>query len=190
MDAGTMTFTKGDKRVVSPVQILGTQSEKTNTWLWAWANARSGIPARLISAAKDLRGFGDENKIEEFTKPTWGIDKWDGYAIASVASALLGVPGFHRAPYAGGAMFVLLLAPELKVPLKLPLLRFVMAVPELDYNLIAESTRAVGVFARRLGLKITAADPLEVVSGEGSVKVFFDGKGRFNRLEADLGPAA
>ncbi len=114
------------------------------------------------------------------------LDRWDGHAIAGCASALFGVPGYYRAPYPGGAMYVLLTAESFRVPLAKPLLRFVTLVPELDFAKIGDPNRAIGVFAVRLGLKVVGADPLEVVSDEGSATVTFDAQGRFAGLEADL----
>jgi hypothetical protein len=186
LGAGTMTFQNGGKRLVSPVQILGTEADKTRTWLWAWANERSGIPAPLLRAASDLRQYGVDTQIPELTDAELAIDRWDGHALAGCASALSGVPGYYRAPYAGGAMYVLLTAESFKVAVARPLLRFTTIVPELDFERIGDPNRAIGVFAVRLGLEVVGADPLEVVSKEGSAKVTFDARGRFERLESKL----
>ena len=84
-------------------------------------------------------------------------------------------------------MYVLLTADAFKVAVvDKPLLRFTTIVPELDFEKLGDPNRAIGVFAVRLGLKVVGADPLEVVSNEGSAKVTFDARGRFEQLESDL----
>ena len=40
MKSGEIAFNGKHK---FPVQIIGTESHQSNTWLWAWANAESGI---------------------------------------------------------------------------------------------------------------------------------------------------
>lgn len=45
-DAGTITF-GGEK--VCPAQVLGTQSDASGTWQWAWANPR--VPEHVTKDA-------------------------------------------------------------------------------------------------------------------------------------------
>ncbi|MCL1992792.1 MAG: hypothetical protein FWG66_07580 [Spirochaetes bacterium] len=35
--------------LVFPMQILGTFSHESETWLWSWANTKSGLPESLGS---------------------------------------------------------------------------------------------------------------------------------------------
>ena len=45
MQKGKITFGEQYK---FPVQILGTFSKSQETFMWAWANVHSGIPAQLL----------------------------------------------------------------------------------------------------------------------------------------------
>jgi len=45
MDAGTVDFGAGRTYAI---QLLGTESQGDDTWLWAWANEESGLPDRVI----------------------------------------------------------------------------------------------------------------------------------------------
>ena len=56
LEQGTVDFGEGRR---FPVQILGTQSEIANTWLWAWDNRASDIPPQLLMAAHQLRTLGE-----------------------------------------------------------------------------------------------------------------------------------
>src|SRR5689334_8151902 len=69
-------------------QLLGTESEDTGTWLWAWANPTSDMPEPLLTMARRLRGIGAENHIVEFTEAQSSLDDIDGHTLALVASVV------------------------------------------------------------------------------------------------------
>ena len=64
MPTGELSFGNGLR---SQVQILGTEGEAAGTWLWAWANQASGIPAQLLEAAEAMRALGHQETILELT---------------------------------------------------------------------------------------------------------------------------
>ena len=64
LGTGTVTF---NRMLRYHVQILGTESKDDDTWLWAWANKASGLPARLIGHAEELRRLGQKNDIDALT---------------------------------------------------------------------------------------------------------------------------
>lgn len=70
------------------IQILGTESTRGNTWLWAWANVASNLPPNLIEASLQLREFGKEHGIPEFTEAKLSLDQIDGHTIALIASGI------------------------------------------------------------------------------------------------------
>src|SRR5215218_4674315 len=69
MDAGTVVFSRQESggmlgRLVSrtpnvlatcPVQLIGSESQRDDTWLWAWANAQSEIPPDLTRGVERIR---------------------------------------------------------------------------------------------------------------------------------------
>ena len=57
MDRGTITF--GDDYEF-PMQILGTFSFSSQTWLWAWANEASQIPKNLLKDSLELKKYGEK----------------------------------------------------------------------------------------------------------------------------------
>jgi len=62
---GVITF---NERLKFPVQILGTESDVSNSWLWAWANKVSPLPATLLASANELRALGEREGIAELTQ--------------------------------------------------------------------------------------------------------------------------
>jgi hypothetical protein len=89
-------------------QVLGSQSEYDNTWLWAWANTGAGLPPALIRASERLRDIGASLRVEELRTPKFDLGTRDGHYVAMVACGLCGAACYYRAPYDEGAAFLLI----------------------------------------------------------------------------------
>jgi hypothetical protein len=69
MGEGTIVFSFDDSQrrpIKCPIQLLGTVSYHSQTWLWAWANAQSNIPGSLlhgVERVKKTRGIRREALI-------------------------------------------------------------------------------------------------------------------------------
>ena len=48
-------------------EVLGTESEESSTWLWAWANDASTIPKQQQAASLKLKALDREHGIAELT---------------------------------------------------------------------------------------------------------------------------
>ncbi|MDQ3813354.1 MAG: hypothetical protein M3347_05330, partial [Armatimonadota bacterium] len=81
LSGGVVDFGKGR---VYPIQLIGTESELSGTWLWAWANTESSIPEQLLVCARQLRDFGEEEGIEELTQAELDSARVDGHLLAMV----------------------------------------------------------------------------------------------------------
>src|SRR4051812_5614895 len=58
LDTGLLTFTstRGGRELARyPVQLIGSSSESSNTWLWAWANVESDLPPALLRGIEGVR---------------------------------------------------------------------------------------------------------------------------------------
>ena len=82
LQTGFLSF--GD-RFAWQAEVLGTESQESGTWLWAWANNASSIPAQQQGASLKLRALGEEHGIAELTEPMVLLDHADGHAFASIA---------------------------------------------------------------------------------------------------------
>ena len=103
MQTGEISF--GDK-FAFPFQILGTFSHSSETWLWAWANERSGIPANLIKQALTLQKYGQDNEIDLLKNSEFDANKTDLHLIGSIALGIFNVSGYYLANYGQGTMCV------------------------------------------------------------------------------------
>lgn len=135
MQSGKITFTSG--RLLSRVrrtfaaQILGTESEVSNTWLWSWANTQSEIPARMLYAANRLKAKGQNEGIPEFTDPSFPLNTITGHQVAMIASGLLAADCYYRGPYENGAIYVLIKDPSFSRPKYDPRERIAEVFPQL-----------------------------------------------------------
>jgi len=94
-----------------PAQIMGTVSEFSNTWLWGWANPKSGIPEKLLQIGNSAKQFGTSNNIPELREPTFDVLPYivTGYSIACVCGQMFGDGDpWYRGPYAGGAVWLVI----------------------------------------------------------------------------------
>ena len=89
-------------------QLLGTESEASRTWLWAWANVESNIPDHLLAVSLALKAHGEQYGIPELTEPQVSLDQIDGHTLALFASGICEANAYYRCPYEGGALFVMI----------------------------------------------------------------------------------
>ena len=107
LDAGIARF----NTIEVPFQFLGTESDNSLTWLWAWADEQTEAPEPLLRSARDLKAWGAQQGVAEFTLPSVDLNRADGTMIALIASEICSATGYYRDPYEGGALFILLSGP-------------------------------------------------------------------------------
>ncbi|MBE7463623.1 MAG: hypothetical protein HS116_08980 [Planctomycetes bacterium] len=111
LDAGELYF---DAKHSFPVQVLGSESETSHSWLWVWSNPNVTLDPKLMRSAQNLRAFGQEHEIPEFREGLVDLEERSAAAMALVSSGVSGADAYYRAPYEGGAAYVLLDAPKVR----------------------------------------------------------------------------
>jgi hypothetical protein len=101
---GTVDFGEGR---VYPIQLLGTEADGDNTWLWAWANEQSDLPDAVLQDCRAIRAAGAEKQLEELVEPSLSLDEVDGHTLALLSSGFIGDCAYYRGPHPGGAVFFL-----------------------------------------------------------------------------------
>jgi hypothetical protein len=106
MASGTLAF---GTKFTFKIQMIGTESTHSNTWLWAWANEASAIPRSMLRAAEELRAFGEKNGLSELTQPGFPLSqRINGHVFSMIASGVCHGDAYYRGPYEGGALFMLI----------------------------------------------------------------------------------
>jgi len=176
-----------------PVQLLGTHAFESGTWLWVWANTQSNLPPRLIEAALHIRQLGEAQTVEAFTQPSLQLGDITDHMIAMTCSGLEGGRCYYRAPYEGGALFVLLddVPAEALAPVSLPRVNTVLM--EVISQFDVDHRRMVTSFLRQQGLHAASSAAASIRTeraGEGHIEISFDELGRISNVAATLGPPA
>jgi len=91
-----------------PFQVLGTESDNTLTWLWAWADEQSELPEDLLKASLQMREWGAREGIRECTVPSSDLDGVDGHVLSMIAAEVCRASCYYHDAYDGGASFLLL----------------------------------------------------------------------------------
>lgn len=97
-----------------PIQIIGTESEISHTWLWAWANEQligqlEALDAiQLLDCVNHLRDYGADGAVAALITPELALDEIDGHMLAMLATGVCRADAYYRGPYEGGSAYFLL----------------------------------------------------------------------------------
>ncbi|MDH4428335.1 MAG: hypothetical protein QE495_17935 [Acidovorax sp.] len=106
--AGTLTFSQDSvARVVADIEFIGSVSEASGTWRWAWANFHNA--PRVVSRIGAVRDYGEAHGFLHLTVPQWAGDATDGWEVSGVAADVLGARGVYRVPGASGFLYMALM---------------------------------------------------------------------------------
>jgi hypothetical protein len=106
LDSGKIMF---NDNLEFTFQVLGTESDNTLIWLWAWADEQTEeVPVELLQASRELRDWGSHEGVQEFTLPAVDLHKADGHVLSMIACELCKASCYFRDAYDGGSAFFLL----------------------------------------------------------------------------------
>ena len=91
-----------------PFQVLGTESDNTLTWLWAWAEEQTEVPPELLTSSLEMRAWGEKEDLPECTSPSVDLARADGLLLSLIASEVCKASCYYQDAYDGGALFLLL----------------------------------------------------------------------------------
>ncbi|MCU0448700.1 MAG: hypothetical protein MUC97_02490 [Bernardetiaceae bacterium] len=178
---GTITF---GETITYPMQILGTFSEGNQSWLWAWANAQSNLPAEVLRHALKLKQMGQENGLTLLKTPSFAFTANELHVLGCLASGLLGLDAYYIANYGQGAMLVGLQSPAIAQLRKDTHLRVFTVFPQLISQFEVEHRPALAHYLRAKGYMLTEAPgQLVGVRNGQTVTAQFDDQGRLTQLE-------
>jgi hypothetical protein len=84
-------------------QVVGVR-DRADRWTWAWADP--SLPAALVRAAADARGWGEANGVARLTTPAFPADEAECWKLTAFAARLVGLPAVYRGPSANGTLFL------------------------------------------------------------------------------------
>lgn len=102
MNEGTISF----EDIILPIQIIGSLSFNNNSWMWGWANSKSGIPENLLIQSNKLKAIGEEKNIEELTNPHFHVEENFEHKIGMIACGIFNSKSYYCANYGQGTLVV------------------------------------------------------------------------------------
>lgn len=189
LDTGTISF---GPTLTFPIQILGTVSEYSNTWLWSWANTESNIPPSLIQAALQLRELGTVERMPEFSDDQLDLEQISGHEIALAAAGICQSDCYYRGPYKGGAVYVLIDAPVVRQQRDASPLRVIKVFNQLISTFVLDHRRALTAYLQQKGYTLTETrTSLEATAPDRSgLRATFDTHGRLVEINTSVSGAA
>jgi hypothetical protein len=104
---GQLVFSEeGVARLVADIQFVGSVSNQSKTWLWAWANPHLTPPVKRD--VDEVRRFGEAHGIPQLTTAKWVADEIDGWEMTSIAAYVLQAKGAYRTPRDDGGFTYLI----------------------------------------------------------------------------------
>lgn len=106
-DAGQLVFSSGGKvQLIADIVFVGSVSTRSHTWLWSWAN--QSILESVKGRMRELRRYGEQNRIIKLAAARWNATERDGWEMTAIASLLLGAQGAYRTPGRNGCTFMVM----------------------------------------------------------------------------------
>lgn len=95
-DQGTalLTFSTGETKLHFSYFEVGTFSEKSKTWKWAWDNEH--ILDNVKETSKLVRAFGEKSNFPKLTQGLFASDEFEAWEFTAIAIKLAGGIGTYR----------------------------------------------------------------------------------------------
>jgi len=103
MDKEEITF--GDD-LTFPMQVLGSFSHSSETWLWLWENKAGGYAESVMQQALSLKKYGEETNIDLLKVGKFDAVQNDLHLIGMIATTMFDSSGYYLGNYGQGTMVV------------------------------------------------------------------------------------
>jgi hypothetical protein len=188
MEAGRLTFTSNVGNTVlaeCPVQILGSFSLSSRTWLWGWANERSQIPPHLVSFGNRLRDAArKEHQRDYHNKRPFPLARENqAQEMALVAAGFAGMFTFYYCETADSGLYfgIEACAAAEQIPRSAPLVESVLTTGISSFAF--QHQQAVETY---LGApERTNGQQWEWLINHVPFQIIFDQQGRIAAIEFD-----
>ncbi len=84
---------------------VGTLSDSSGTWLWAWDNPN--VLEKVKGEIPMVKAYGSKHNYPMLTKPKWSADEFDAANMTCIAAYLLKAKGLYRVPADGISSYMI-----------------------------------------------------------------------------------
>ena len=139
-----------------------------------------------------MRFYGEHHQISEFTTPHLELGEIDGQMFAIIASGICRANAYYRAPYDGGAAYLLIQDENFPVCQEPPLARLLSVFPQAISSIEIPDHRLalIGYLDYHgIGFEETVSQVVVKENGEEVLTATFDEQKRLTNLEARIDAA-
>jgi uncharacterized protein DUF6882 len=188
-NVGNLDIEKGiisfGKNLDFPVQIIGSLSNETNKWHWAWDNEEVGLPQSLIKEAIDVKEVGEKYDIGQLTTNIFDADILEAHLISMVVSGIMDDDGYYAADFDGVVFFVTIKSD--KIPRKESIERFVNVYNKFQKKFDVKPRLAFEAYTKLQGYDFKEREEFSVAKiGESRVIVGFTDRGNVTHIQTML----
>lgn len=106
-EEGVIVFSSdGIARVAADIQFVGSYSNTSKTWLWAWAN--DTVLATMSADSKRVLQFGRDRNFKKLTEAKWPAQEVDCWNVTQLQAQLTGAEGMYRTQGRNGYTYLTL----------------------------------------------------------------------------------
>lgn len=105
---GELIFSdKGMNKLIIDYEEVGSVSEETDTFLWAWANPH--VEEKIKSEIIKVKEYGLKRDFEDLINSKWTADQYSGWEMTAISCYLLKAKGAYRIPHPENKLFSFLI---------------------------------------------------------------------------------
>jgi len=108
LEKGIITFgnSQQEDELKFPVQLLGTYSHLSGTWIWSWERPEAGIADRALEKVFQILDFGKTYHVNEFITPAFAVDKHFPHLLGLVAVGIYDSSFYYCGDFGDGLVLV------------------------------------------------------------------------------------
>lgn len=168
---------------VFPIQVLGTISHSSQTWLWAWANAQSGLSDNILKDSLFLKKYGEDNGIDLLRNNTFDFSKEDLHLMGIIASGINDSSAYYICDYGQGAMVVIIKSDKIEKTHKNDHLRVLTVFPRLISEFEVNHKFALINYLKAKGYNVSDNEnKISATRNEDTITAEFDELSRLTKL--------
>ncbi|OHT45361.1 DUF6882 domain-containing protein [Flavobacterium tructae] len=173
MDKEEITF--GD-HLTFPMQVLGSFSHSSETWLWIWDNKAGGYNESAMKQALLLKQYGEENNIDLLTIGKFDAVSNDLHLIGMIATEMFNGSGYYLGNYGQGTMVVTIKSDLIDKAESEELARILTVFPELISTFeIQNHKNAFTSYLSQKGYKLTSnGNEIKAEKNENIINAVFN----------------
>lgn len=168
-------------------EVIGTLSFTDYSWMWGWANEKSGVPPNLLNGSLKLKSTGEQNKIEELTNRHFPITEGFEHKMGIIATGLLNADAYFCANYGKGTMVVTINEGQIPKIEKDKIEKVLTIFPQFISSFDVNHQQAFLNYLIDRGLEIKSSEnTVEGLKHGKTITGLFDELGRLKNLKGSL----